>query len=188
MKYLIPLFLSVSGCAQVGKTEAPAYVSEAPLPEGWPLPGPYGKVTEKNFPSYRAAFAPGGTSTMPFFTLFGHIKKNGIPMTAPVELAMEPKNGGLRQTSMAFLYQNQKVGKTGTDGKTVEVRDVPAFKALCYTWQGTDSKEAVVRARAAIEAELNTSKRTAKEFRMLGYNGPGTPRDKRTWELQAIIE
>ncbi len=180
--------LSVSGCAQDGKTEVPAYVSEAPLPEGWPLPGPYNQVTEKKFPSYRAAFTTGGTSTLPFFTLFGHIKKNGIPMTAPVELAMKPKDGNLQQASMAFLYQNKNVGKTGADGKVVEVRDVPAFKALSYTWQGTDSKEAVAKARAAIDPELNSSKRTVKEFRLLGYNGPSTPRDKRTWELQAVIE
>ncbi len=182
------LALSVSSCAEVGESSAPTYVSEAPLPEGWPLPGPYDKVTEKKFPGYRAAFTGGGTSTLPFFTLFGHIKRNGIPMTAPVELAMEPKNGNLRQTSMAFLYQNSKVGKIGEDGKAVEVRDVPAFKALCYTWQGTDSKDAIAKAKAAIDVELAASKRAAKEFRMLGYNGPGTPREKRTWELQAVIE
>lgn len=190
MKKLLffPLLLTISGCAEVGESKAPTYVAEAPLPEGWPVPGPYDKVTEKRFPAYRAAFTGGSGSTMPFFTLFAHIKRNGIPMTAPVELAMEPEDGTLQQKSMAFLYQNGKVGKTGADGKSVEVRDVPAFKALSYTWQGSDSKDAVAKAKAALDTELKATNRTAREFRMMGYNGPDTPRDKRTWELHAVID
>ena len=190
MKFLLfsLLALSASGCAEVGDTQPPAYVSEAPLPEGWPLPGPYDKVAEKKYPGYRAAFTTESSSTVPFFTLFAHIKRNDIPMTAPVELSMTQKDGSLKQSSMAFLYQNEKVGRTGADGTKVEVRDVPAFKALAYTWQGNDSKENIAKAKAALDAELRETKRTAKEFRMLGYNGPGTPKSKRTWELQAIVD
>ena len=33
------------------------YISEAPLPKGWPEPGPYKQVTRKSYPDYRAAFA-----------------------------------------------------------------------------------------------------------------------------------
>jgi hypothetical protein len=145
-------------------------------------------VAEKNYPGYRAAFTVGSGSTIPFFTLFAHIKRNGIPMTAPVELSMNQKDGKLKQSSMAFLYQNEKVGKTGADGTKVEVRDIPAFKALAYTWQGGDSQENIAKAKAALDAELLKSKRAAKEFRMLGYNGPGTPGNKRTWELQAVVD
>ncbi len=181
------LLLSVIGCAEPAVNSPPAYVSEAPLPAGWPQPGPYDKVAEKKYPGYRAAFTVGTGSTIPFFTLFAHIKRKGIPMTAPVELSMTPKDGTLKQSSMAFLYQNEKVGQTGADGTKVEVRDVPSFKALAYTWQGDDSKENIARAKAALDADLLESKRTAKEFRMLGYNGPGTPANKRTWELQAVI-
>jgi len=36
--------------------QPPAYVDEAPLPKGWPKPGPYDQVSEKSYPSYRAAF------------------------------------------------------------------------------------------------------------------------------------
>ncbi|MES2660026.1 MAG: heme-binding protein [Verrucomicrobiota bacterium] len=186
---VIPLLLFSAACsAEPGVKPAPAYVSEAPLPEGWPQPGPYNKVVEKKYPAYRAAFTEGSGSTIPFFTLFAHIKKNDIPMTAPVELSMEPKDGALEQISMAFLYQNEKVGKTGPDGTKVEVRDIPGFKALVYAWQGTDSKENIARAREALEAELMKTKKVAKKFRMSGYNGPDTPRELRTWELQAVID
>lgn len=167
---------------------APAYVDEAPLPEGWPKPGPYNKVTEKSYPGYRAAFATNKGETTAFFTLFAHIKRNEIPMSAPVEMAMANDGGNLSRDGMAFLYQNEKVGKKGADGTKVEVRDVPAAKALSYTWQGVDSKENITRAKGELQAALTTRKLEAKAFRLLGYNGPGIPRLKRTWELQALLK
>ena len=54
---------------------------EAPLPEGFPGPGPLGRVVVKNYPKYRAARVEGGNS---FWTLFQHIKRNDVQMTAPV--------------------------------------------------------------------------------------------------------
>ena len=42
-------------------------------------------------------------------------------------------------------------------------------------------------AQKAIEAELTKKGLKAESFRMLGYNGPGTPRKKHTYELQAIL-
>ena len=51
------------------------------------------------------------------------------------------------------------------------------------------ARSAVWRAaRAQLDTALEARKKQAKSFRMLGYNGPGTPRDKRTWELQAVID
>ncbi len=105
----------------------PAYVDEAPLPKGWPKPGPYDQVSEKSYPSYRAAFTTENRENGAFQTLFSHIQKNDIPMTAPVEISMTENDGqNLRQTSLAFLYQDTNVGKTGTDGAKIEIRDVPA--------------------------------------------------------------
>lgn len=170
-------------------SQPPAYVDEAPLPKGWPKPGPYDQVSEKSYPSYRAAFTTGKMETLAFWTLFSHIKKHDIPMTAPVEMSMAKSDGqNLRQASMAFLYQDTAVGKTGADGSNVEVRDVPAMKTLSYTWQGEDSKANVAKAKAALDAALKDRKIEAKEFRLLGYNGPGTPKLKRTWELQALLK
>ncbi len=169
-------------------TQPPAYVDEAPLPKGWPKPGPYDQVSEKSYPPYRAAFTTAKRENGAFGTLFSHIQKNDIPMTAPVEISMAEGDGqNLRQTSLAFLYQDTAVGKTGADGANVEVRDVPAMKTLSYTWQGDRNEANIAKAKAALEAALKDRKIEAKGFRLLGYNGPGIPEFKRTWELQALL-
>ncbi len=192
-KKFFPLFALIAACnlnADDSRESrpAPAYVNEAPLPQGWPAPGPYEQVSEKKYPAYRAAFTNGKGANSAFWTLFGHIKKHDIPMTAPVEMGMEGTDGKLQQSTMAFLYQNGKVGATGPDGTKVEVRDVPATTTLSYTWQGNDSKENITKARSALDAALEEKKAEAKSYRLLGYNGPGTPRAKRTWELQAVLD
>jgi hypothetical protein len=191
MKFLPPaLFVVLASCASVAGDPAapPAYVSEAPLPKGWPEPGPYNVVTEKSLPAYRAAFTTQPGQSRAFWRLFLHIKKNEIPMTAPVEMAMNPADDGLSKSTMAFLYQNEAVGKTGPAGETIEVRDVPAATVLSYTWQGRDSKDNIEKARGAIDAALTQRKLKPTSYRLLGYNGPSTPRAKATWELQAIIK
>jgi hypothetical protein len=186
---LLPVAALLTACTGLAEpAAAPAYVDEAPLPVGWPKPGPYNEVSEKSYPGYRAAFTENNGESVAFWTLFLHIKRKDIPMTAPVEMPMADANGDLKQAGMAFLYQNDGVGETGPDGSKVEVKDVPAEKVLSYTWQGTDSKANIATARARLATALADRKKQAKSFRMLGYNGPGTPRDKRTWELQAVIE
>ncbi len=169
-------------------TQSPAYVDEAPLPKGWPKPGPYDQVSEKSYPSYRAAFTTVKRENGAFGTLFSHLQKNDIPMTAPIEISMAEGDGqNLRQTSLAFLYQDTAVGKTGADGANVEVSDVPAIKTLSYTWQGDRNEANIAKAKAALEAALKDRQIEAKGFRLLGYNGPGIPEIKRTWELQALL-
>ena len=194
-KYCRP-FILVLACLAASDAPAqnptpsppPAYVDEAPLPKGWPKPGPYDQVSEKSYPSYRAAFTTAKRENGAFGTLFSHIQKNDIPMTAPVEISMaEGDDQNLRQTSLAFLYQDTAVGKTGADGANVEVRDVPAMKTLSYTWQGDRNEANIAKAKAALEAALKDRKIEAKGFRLLGYNGPGIPEFKRTWELQALL-
>ena len=190
-KHWFPLIVLLAACslqADDKLSEAPEYVNEAPLPENWPAPGPYNEVAEKAYPSYRAAFTNGKGERGAFWTLFMHIKKNQIPMTAPVEMAMADDEGKLERKGMAFLYQNGKVGTAGSAGAKVEVRDVPGAKALSYAWQGPDSKQNVALAREALEAVIETRGLETQGFRMLGYNGPGTPRDKKTWELQALLK
>jgi hypothetical protein len=173
--------------AQEKPAPAPAYVSEAPLPKGWSTPGPYDEVTRKTLPAYRAAFTKTGGRGGSFWTLFMHIKKNDIPMTAPVEMSMTEKDASLEMASMAFLYQNDKVGTAGQAGE-VEVKDVSAADVLSYTWQGTDSKANVSKAKEAIDAALAEKKLTLDRYRLLGYNGPSTPKNKATWELQALLK
>ncbi len=189
MKKLLALLLltaTPSCVADPALAEKPAYSSEAPLPKGWPAPGPYNEVAEKNYPKYRAAVT-NGSSGFSFWTLFSHIKKKDIPMTAPVEMKMEEKDDKMEKVNMAFLYQNTEVGKVGADGKKIEVKDIETSKALSYTWMGDDSKAQIKKAKEALKAALEKKGLKAKSFRMLGYNGPGTPRQKRTYELQAIL-
>ena len=164
----------------------PSYQSEAPLPKGWPAPGPYDEVSEKSYPKYRAAVTTGGGG-MSFWTLFSHIKKKEIPMTAPVEMKMVNKGEKMEKVDMAFLYQSTEVGTIGSDGKKVEVKDVETSQVLSYTWMGADSKAKVNEAKGALDIELKNRGLVAQSFRMLGYNGPGTPRSKHTYELQAIL-
>lgn len=183
-KKFFPLFALVAACnlqAEEKALTAPKYVDEATLPEKWPAPGPFNKVEKKAYPAYRAAFTNGKGETSSFWSLFSYIRKHDIPMSAPVEMAMS------KDDTMTFLYQNGKVGAKGSDGTKVEVRDVPAVDALSYAWQGDDSKENIAKARTALKESIESNKVESSGYRLLGYDGPGTPRSERTWELQALL-
>lgn len=188
MKSLIAFMLLTSCAINAQDPSPPAYTSEAPLPKGWPQPGPFNEVAEKTYPKYRAAVTQTSGTTMAFWRLFGHIKKKDIPMTAPVEMDMEKKGDEMKRATMAFLYQDTNVGAPGADGEKIQVQDIEPEKVLSYTWMGDDNDANINKAKTSLEAALKEKKITAKSYRLLGYNGPGTPRKKRTWELQAIIE
>ncbi len=167
--------------------QAPKYIAEAPLPKGWPAPGSFYKVTEKKFPAYRAAYTKGSFQGFAFMRLFKHIQRNKIPMTSPVEMDMNKKENSLNMEAMGFLYQNTEVGKTGMDGKKIEVRDIPAMQTLSYTWQGKNNSKNLDMARSALELELQKHGKKTDDFRVLGYNGPGVSNDKKTWEMLAVL-
>ena len=167
---------------------ASRYISEAPLPKGWPEPGPYKQVTRKSYPAYRAAFTPNKSANSGFRRLFSHIKSKNIPMTAPVEMTMQQgKNDEMQMEEMAFLYQNTQVGKTGKDGEEVIVRDVLAQEALSYAWQGLRSKSSIARARKALDEALAAQGLKASGYRLLGYNSPFILPWRQTHELQALL-
>ena len=167
---------------------APRYLSESPLPKGWPEPGPFNQVVRKKYPAYRAAFTPGASPNFGFWRLFKHIKQHEIPMSAPVEMKLDgATTQSLRMEQMAFLYQSREVGEPGADGARVEVRDVPAQEALSYAWQGPRDDAAIAAARAALDAGLAKQNLKAASYRLLGYNSPFIPRTQQTHELQAVI-
>ncbi len=167
----------------------PAYVSEAALPEGWPLPGPFDQVVTKSYPAYRAAYTPSHSPNNGFWTLFKHIKKSEIPMSAPVEMTMTVGNeGSMKMEQMGFLYLSRKVGSTGAGGENVVVRDVPACTAFSYTWQGPRNDKTIAKAGAAMDAALAAAKVTPTSYRILSYNSPFISRAKQTHELQALFE
>ncbi|MDG1358199.1 MAG: heme-binding protein [Akkermansiaceae bacterium] len=166
----------------------PEYVAEAPLPKGWPRPGPYNKVTLKEFPAYRAAYTDSFSSGFAFWRLFRHIKRQDIPMTSPVEMGMKQKGGDkLGMKSMGFLYQNDEVGKLGNDGKKIEVRSVPNMRALSYTWQGDRNKVTMKKAKVAIDKAKQEKGLKSNDYRVMGYNGPGVADAKKTWEMLLVL-
>jgi Fasciclin domain/SOUL heme-binding protein len=154
---------------------------EASLPAGFPGPGPAGKVIVKEYPQYRAARAEGGN---PFWTLFQHIKRNDVAMTAPVEMTMDDQ---MRARDMAFLYAKPSQGKAGTQGD-VAVLDLESTIVLSIGMRGERSAANIARARAAIEAMIEREGYTKTgEWRLMGYNSPMVPASRKFWELQLPV-
>lgn len=75
---------------EIGRDIAFTPTMESPTPRGWPAFTPVGEVQLQKYPKYRMAYVnkgdiPRGSE---FFTLFFHIQRNDIAMTAPVEMKM----------------------------------------------------------------------------------------------------
>ena len=154
---------------------------EAPMPAGFPKPGPVDMVVMKEYPRYRAARAQGGGS---FMTLFGHISRNKVEMTAPVEMTMDD---GMDAMDMAFLYGSTDLGRTGRDG-AVEVLDVPPVTVLSIGMRGEPNDESLRAAKAAIEARMRAEGLVqAGPWRRLGYNSPMVPNGRRFSEIQVPV-
>jgi hypothetical protein len=173
------------------KEEGPkvaAYREESPLPQGWPRPGPYNQVVRKSYPAYRAAFTVDRQPNGGFWTLFRHIQRQGIPMTAPVEMELDGGAPSMPMERMAFLYQSPATGSLGKDGERVEVRDVAAAEALSFAWLGGRDPASLQRAREAIDTEVKRTGAMVRTYRLLGYNSPFVPRAQQTHELQAVLE
>ncbi len=159
-------------------------VKEARMPEGFPGYTPVGKIEVKHYPAYRMAKADG------FWTLFRHIKKNNIEMTAPVEMEYtEDSQGRFRQASMAFLYERAEQGQIGQQG-AVEVADVAAMTVVSIGFLGPRTSRAIADARGRLERWLEENKdryEPAGNTRLMGYNSPMIPARKQFFELQIPI-
>jgi hypothetical protein len=157
--------------------------AEAPLPEGFPPFTPVGVIEVKEYPAYRRAVGPS------FWTLFQHIQKQQIPMTAPVEMNQAPGANG--DGAMAFLYQNTAVGERGPiDG--VEIEDVPATLVVSLGFRGGLDERQVAeseqRLRAWLDGQSNYRAAKESEIRLFGYNGPQVPEQDRYGEVQILLE
>lgn len=154
---------------------------EAALPEGFPAPGPVGRVVLKRYPAYRAARAQGGGS---FFTLFRHIQRNDVEMTAPVEMTLGEDR---RAKDMAFLYGTPRLGRAGVEGD-VSVVDLPAVTVMSIGLRGSTDSDAVGRARDRVQTALSSAGwREAGPWRLLGYNSPMVPEGSRFSEVQVPV-
>ena len=198
---LMSLFLLITGCSQAPTTQGvPWWVSSpgAPLPQGFPLPGPLDEVVIKQYPAYRAAVnRADASSTSPgnlFFPLFNHIEENHISMSAPVELSY-PKNAeGAKgrsdaMESMAFIYGTPQTGKPGADGK-VTVVDVPPMTVASIALAGDYDAEHFQKGRDLLMAWLKQhadAYEAVGEARYLAYNSPFTLPFTRLGEAQIAV-
>ena len=164
---------------------------EAPVPTGFPAPTPVGVVEIKKLPVYRMAkVANSGMGGNNFFTLFNHIKKNNIEMTAPVEMTMTEKNGKYTESSMAFLYQETTLGKVGPQGN-VAVLDTTECTVVSVGMRGSPSSENIESARRWLLEKIKTTPEAyeiAGELKVMGYNSPFMPEKLRYYEVQLPLK
>ena len=161
-------------------------IVEAEMPEGFPDYTGVGVVKVKEYPEYRRAVAETGRSSA-FWTLFSHIKKNKIAMTAPVEMSYDAEDPS--DESMSFLYGSQAMGETGRQGN-VEVVDVTAMTVVSTGVRGPRRSKTVDEARARLAEWLiaNKDRYVADgEYRVMGYNSPFVPRSKNYFEVEIPI-
>lgn len=165
------------------------YLQESPHPKGFPNPGPFNQVITKSYPAYRAATTKTEGPNRGFWTLFRHIKSKDIAMTSPVEMKMaEGNDGSLEMQEMLFLYRHAQQGEAGPDGSKVQVKNLPEMKVLSYAWQGPNNQQSIAKAKARLLEEAKSQQLKFSSFRLLGYNSPFIPNNKKTHELQLILE
>lgn len=160
---------------------------EAPLPEGFPAPTPVREIERKIYPAYRLARADmQGAQNGAFWQLFNHIKKNDIPMTAPVEMTMDESGD---EVDMAFMYEHVRQGETGQDG-SVEVMDIAPMEVVSIGCRGNSSGRAVEAAREALLAwiEAHPEVEIAGPARQFGYNSPMVSSSRRYFEVQIPVQ
>lgn len=172
---------------------------DSPLPEGFPKATRPGLIEVKTYPSYRSAVARGkkmsvNSGDMLFFSLFQHIERNEIAMTAPViqtysdTVITQPRELG--EVSMEFLYRTPTMGKLGADGRAVAVEDHESATYVCLGIQGGMSDKQMRAGVEALQQWLKTHESewvTAGAARRLGYHGPMTPTNQRLWEVQIPV-
>ncbi len=173
---------------------------DAPLPQGWPGGTPPGRIEIKTYPAYRSAIArsknaTAKNTTVMFFSLFNHIQKKGVAMTAPVVMTYEPKvleqAGARGDVSMEFLYQNTEQGQAGPGVGAVKVEDFPPVTVVSLGVQGEMNE---TRLREGVVALRGWLKEHAGEWveagppRRLGYHGPMTPVSQQLNEVQIPVK
>ncbi|MCY2940293.1 MAG: heme-binding protein [Planctomycetota bacterium] len=163
---------------------------EAPVPAGFPAPTPVGVVEIKKLPVYRMAKVNNTGGGNNFFTLFNHIKKNNIEMTAPVEMTMAEKNGKYTESSMAFLYQETTLGKVGPQGN-IAVLDTKECMVASIGMQGSPTAEAIESAKRWLIEKIKTAPEAYEiegELKVMGYNSPFMPEKLRYYEVQLQLK
>jgi len=155
---------------------------DTPLPVGYPAPTPPGSIDLKTYPSVRLAEVastgdPDSGMNKTFWPLFNHIKGHDIAMTSPVEMNYRGMRASDHPTpeswSMAFLYRQPELNRTGVEGRVV-VRDADPVTVVAVGMKGSYSMSLVQRGMRQIEDWLaaNPQWEAAGDWRALYYNGP----------------
>jgi hypothetical protein len=164
-------------------------IKEAEQPNGFPTPTTVGEVEVKQYPAYRKAQTDMSPNRA-FWTLFSHIKKNDIAMTAPVEMGYDNvREAEPKEKDMAFLYGQPSLGNIGKDG-SVDVVDVPSMTVVSTGVRGIQNTESLLDARHRLEAWLESKKDTwiaAGPLRTMAYNSPFIQQDRNYFEVQIPI-
>ena len=162
-------------------------IVEANMPAGFPQYTSVREVQIKQYPAYRKAQADPSAGRA-FWTLFSHIKKNNIAMTAPVEMSYADRQRP-SQGTMAFLYGSSDWGSAGRQ-ESVEVIDVPPMVVVSTGVRGPRTTESVAEARDRLKAWLETNKKSYLadgQLRVMAYNSPFIPRSRNYFEVEIPI-
>lgn len=174
----------------------PRYISEAPLPAGFPPPGELGQVVEKTYPACRTYSAQGNQA---FMHCFAYLAKNKHEMTAPVIVDYKSKSNAPEEPAadigfvdvarMHFILDDASLDQPKQDGP-VTVADMARMRVLSIACQGEMSAAKLDEAERKLEAEIARRQATvaAGPKRVLGYNSPMVPKGKTYWEVQVPIK
>ncbi|MBC8875980.1 MAG: heme-binding protein [Planctomycetes bacterium] len=162
---------------------------EAEMPTGFPPPTPVGEIEVKQYPMYRMAQTDAGESPA-FWTLFNHIKRNKIVMTAPVEMGYPLTQAVEKKAeTMAFLYSDRDLGDTGSHG-SVRVADVPPQTVVSMGVRGGRTAQKIESARQGLMKWIDAREagyRAAGKMRVMGYNSPFVPPNRKYFEVQIPV-
>ena len=171
---------------------------EAEVPEGFPEFTPVHHIEVKTLPEYRMARAAmvatqqSGENSA-FWKLFGHIKRNNIAMTTPVQMDYTGSTETAKVASMAFLYGSLRIGTSGSAAveNGVEIVDIPEQEVVCIGVRGQMKGNAIEAAHQALLkwlASHNSEFRASGPLRRMGYNSPFVPSDRAFFEVQIPVQ
>jgi len=164
---------------QARKAKNFTIANEAPLPENWPEPSVPGLVRIKAYPAVRSAWVRSSElKNGQFMTLFRHIEKRKIAMTAPV--VMEYDAGAAKDPAkmnsteaMAFLYRHADQDEAGTYGP-ISVENTEVLHVVSVGVKGAYTTGKFRQALASLVDWLADQDqwRPSGAPRVLGYNSP----------------
>ena len=180
--------------AEKGADLPAGFISEAPLPEGFPPPSEPGKVVEKTYPVLRSYSAEGPNA---FFRCFMYLQKNEHEMTAPVVMDYEGGQAaavGERSEMpvpvkrMHFLLETLDLDQPKVEGD-IQVADMLPLRVLSIAYQGQLTREQIdgLESQLTVALAERPELKAAGKSRILGYNSPMIPLDKSFWEIQLPV-